>query len=104
VSAKKATVFVSYASPDKPLATRLASDLRERGLTVWVDAWEIRVGDNLLEKIEAGLKEAQYIVVLLSRASVRSPWVQRELSALGKGKGDVVHLIQKLIDRKSKVE
>ena len=56
--------------------------IRERyGLNVWYDQWEIRVGDSLISKIDDGIKSQDYLVVVLSKASVSSEWVRRELNA-----------------------
>jgi hypothetical protein len=52
-------VFVSHASEDKAAVARpLAEHLRERGLTVWLDDSELRIGDSLRRKIDAGLAGA----------------------------------------------
>jgi hypothetical protein len=74
-------VFLSHNHGDKAFVRRLANDLRDRGVKVWLDEWEMRVGDSLVERIEAGIREAGYLVVVLSANSVNSPWVIRELNA-----------------------
>jgi hypothetical protein len=48
---------------------------------VWLDEWELRVGDSLVERLEAGILQAGYLAVVLSSRSVESAWVQRELNA-----------------------
>jgi len=40
------TVFLSHSSADKALATKLAIDLRNNGIDVWFDKWEIAPGDS----------------------------------------------------------
>lgn len=75
-------VFISHAHQDKPFVERLAADLKQAGLKVWYDAaWEIKVGESIVQKINAGLRDSDYLVIALSLASVASPWVQQELSA-----------------------
>ncbi len=74
-------VFISYSSKDKVFAARLASDLKAKGLRVWYDQWELRVGDSLLDKIGAGISSNDYLVVILSKSSVASEWVKKELNA-----------------------
>lgn len=74
-------VFICHASKDKAFVRRLASDLSALGLDVWVDETAIRVGDSLLDRIEAGLRESDYVIVVLSKRSLKRPWVQRELRA-----------------------
>ena len=77
----KREVFLSYSSIDRVYAEKLASDLKSWGLEVWWDRWEIKVGDSLATKIQEGLSAASWLAVVLTPASVRSPWVQRELNS-----------------------
>ena len=74
-------VFLSHTKLDKSFARQLAYDLKEAGVEVWLDEWEIRVGDSLREKIESGIQESGWLVVILSPRAVESQWVQREISA-----------------------
>jgi len=75
-------VFISHASEDKDyFVTGFAMKLRERGIDAWLDRWEMYPGDSLVDKIfEEGLKNAQAVVVVLSKASVTKPWVREELN------------------------
>ena len=73
-------VFLSYTSKDKPFAHKLALDLRKAGVHVWVDLFEIKIGDSLIEKIREGINKADYIGVILSPQSVNSQWVKQELN------------------------
>jgi signal transduction histidine kinase len=61
---------------------------------VWIDEAEIQIGDSLIRKIEEGISSTDYLGVVLSPASVASPWVQQEVEvALSKqigGKAVVV--------------
>ncbi len=74
-------VFLCYASRDKGLVRRLAKDLHRHGVDVWLDENEIRVGDSLRESIENGLERADFVIIALSKAAVRRPWVKREMNA-----------------------
>lgn len=85
-------VFVSHASEDKErFVVGFARRLRENGVDAWLDQWEMKPGDSLVDKIfEQGLKGAQAVVVVLSKISVQKPWVREELNAsvvnrIGKG-------------------
>lgn len=81
LSMPEARVFVCHASEDKPVAREFASRLSALGAEVWLDEWEIRIGDSIVEKVNAGLQSASHLAVLLSANSVNKPWVKRELSA-----------------------
>lgn len=52
----EARVFVCHASEDKPSAREFANRLSALGAEVWLDEWEIRVGDSIVEKINAGIR------------------------------------------------
>jgi hypothetical protein len=76
-------VFISHASEDKArFVVEFARRLRESGVDAWLDQWEMKAGDSLVDKIfEEGLKDARAVVVVLSKISVQKPWVREELNA-----------------------
>lgn len=75
-------VFLSHASEDKDrFVLNFARTLRENGVDAWLDQWEMKPGDSLVEKIfEEGLKEARAVIIVLSKVSVQKPWVREELN------------------------
>lgn len=73
-------VFLSHTSADKPIARRLAQDLRGRGLAVWLDEAEIRVGDSIPARVAGGLEESDLLILMCSTAALKSRWVHRELN------------------------
>lgn len=76
-------VFLSHASEDKAAVARpLAEHLREQGLTVWLDDFELRIGDSLRRKIDAGLAGSRFGLVILSRSFFAKGWPQYELDGL----------------------
>ena len=72
------SVFLSHSSLDNPLARRIACDLQGANIDVWLDEWEILVGDSITQQVQKGLDESEYVGVLLSRDSVISGWVEKE--------------------------
>lgn len=74
-------VFVSHASEDATLAEQVATQLTAGGVPAWFDGWEIRAGDSIRQKVDAGLAECRALLVLLSHRSVAKPWVQSEIDA-----------------------
>jgi hypothetical protein len=76
---RPSSIFISHNSSDKTFARRLSADLAEHGVKVWIDEAELQLGDSLIQKIQAGIQEMDYLGVVLSPSSVASPWVQREL-------------------------
>jgi hypothetical protein len=79
---KPPKVFLSHASEDKErFVLSFAAALRERGVDVWLDKWEILPGDSLVDKLfEEGLKEADAVLIVISPASISKPWVKEELN------------------------
>jgi hypothetical protein len=76
-------VFISHASEDKErFVNNFAIKLRARGIDAWVDRWEMLPGDSLIDKVfEEGIKNAQAMIVVLSKYSVQKRWVREELNA-----------------------
>lgn len=75
-----AEVFVSYARPDEPQATRVAETLRAEGYAVWRDD-ELPAHRDYAEVIEERLRSAKAIVVLWSAEAAKSQWVRAEADA-----------------------
>lgn len=76
-------VFISHASEDKGDVVRpLATALKEAGLTVWYDEFELRIGDSLRRKIDRGLASSRFGVVVLSKAFFGRGWPEYELDGL----------------------
>lgn len=76
---RRPRVFISHSSKDNDFVRKLVTDLKRRELNVWLDEQELKTGDSIVEGIEGGLRDTDYLVVVLSKASVESRWVQIEL-------------------------
>jgi hypothetical protein len=76
-------VFISHASEDKDTVVRpLAAELRARGLRVWYDEYELKIGDSLRTRIEEGLANSRRGIVIISPAFFEKHWTQEELNGL----------------------
>ena len=71
-------VFLSHSSKDKATVRRVADRLRNDGLKVWFDEWEIRPGDNIPGRIDEGLEQSAVLVLCMSDSSMRSDWAAVE--------------------------
>ena len=59
--------FIGHASEDKDDFVRpLADGLKKRGLSVWFDECELKVGDSLRESIDRGLRRSRFGIVVIS--------------------------------------
>jgi hypothetical protein len=72
-------VFMSHDSLDKDVVRDLAIRLRDRGLRVWFDEWEVRTGDWIPDKIEVGLEDSRVLLFCNSEHAVGSAWAKVEL-------------------------
>jgi hypothetical protein len=80
---KEYDFFISHASEDKEDIVRsLAEALRESGFTVWYDKFELKVGDSLRKKIDAGLTNSRYGIVIISPSFVKKNWTEYELNGM----------------------
>jgi len=77
----KTHCFISYSSKDKNFAEKLATSLNQNGLPTFFDRWEIKVGDSIVEKIDSALGKITHLIIILSKSSVKSKWVKKELSS-----------------------
>jgi hypothetical protein len=83
VATKVPNVFLSHATEDKErFVLDFAMKLQGNGIKVWLDQWEMGPGDSLVDKIfEEGLKEADAVIVVVSKISIAKKWVREELNA-----------------------
>ncbi len=82
-------VFISHASEDKTEVARpLAQELERLGVKVWLDEFELTLGDSLRQEIDRGLTQSRFGVVILSPNFFRKEWTVRELDALVAIEGD----------------
>lgn len=76
-------VFISHASEDKNEVVRpLADALRDGGLSVWYDEFELKIGDSLRRKIDKGLANSKFGVVVISTSFFDKGWPNYELDGL----------------------
>ena len=60
----------------------LAIALKDSGLEVWYDEFELKIGDSLRRKIDAGLARSRFGIVVLSKAFLKKGWTQYELDEI----------------------
>ncbi len=76
-------VFVSHASEDKDDVVRpLAYALKEKNLSVWYDEFELKIGDSLRRKIDKGLANSRFGIVVISRDFINKGWANYELDGI----------------------
>lgn len=86
-----ATVFLSYDHDDVERAAPIATALEHAGHSVWWDR-HIHGGAQYNDEIEAAVEQADAVVVLWSKGSVRSTWVRDE-AAEGRDQNKLVPVL-----------
>ncbi|NJN50688.1 MAG: TIR domain-containing protein [Gammaproteobacteria bacterium] len=85
--AKDDPTFLSYSRRDSEFALRLATDLRNHRLPVWVDQLDIPPGTMWDREVERALSASARVIIVLSASSVESDNVLDEIAvALDEGK------------------
>ncbi len=64
------------------IAERLAMGLQAMGYNSWYSEWELRAGDSIVTKVQTALSASDVLIIVLSRQSVVSNWVGRELNSV----------------------
>jgi nucleoside phosphorylase/tetratricopeptide (TPR) repeat protein len=76
-----ARVFLSYASADKPAIRRFAAALRVAGHEPWFDEEQILVGESIPSAVERGLRDADFVVICMSKVAAERGWVEADRDA-----------------------
>jgi hypothetical protein len=72
-------VFLSHASSDRLIASRIANVLTAHNIPVWYSRTSLRGALQWHDEIGAALGRCDWFVILLSESATRSKWVKREL-------------------------
>jgi hypothetical protein len=74
-------VFISHSHADSDFVDKLAASIVKNRGSVWLDRWELNVGDSMIGRIQKAIAGSTALLVVLSKSSVQSVWVQKELAA-----------------------
>lgn len=76
--------FISHDSRDKDsIARPIAQNLNSKSCAVWYDEFSLKLGDNLRESIERGLKECKKCVLILSPYFIGNQgWGRKEFESI----------------------
>jgi hypothetical protein len=79
-------VFISYSRADSVVAERVVSAFHKAGVSFVIDRMLLEAGDSLTGKLGEALDGALAVVALVSKNSIKSAWVLRELATV-QGRG-----------------
>jgi hypothetical protein len=90
VLSKRATVFLSYAYKDLPLARRIAYTLKQSDYRVFLDMEDLPAASDIFSTVRAAIDDAiglGFVLVLLSEDALTSEWCKEEAQyALGRAR------------------
>ena len=73
--------FISHASQDRKFVDRLYEDLQNKGVRCWFAPEDMKIGDRIRDTIDQQIRLQERVLVVLSVASITSPWVENEVEA-----------------------
>jgi hypothetical protein len=73
-------VFICHNSKDKSEIKKIARELQARGLSPWLDEWELRPGLSWQELLEEEIKRIHSAAVFVGSDGI-GPWQNREMRA-----------------------
>ncbi len=73
--------FISYSSKDDEFAKRLHADLQDTGVRCWFAPEDLKIGERVRPGIDEAIRLHDKLLLILSKDSVQSPWVESEVEA-----------------------
>lgn len=77
---RPSTIFVSYTEADGVAARRIAEELERRGYRTWYYQRDVPSGQDYLDRVSAALDECGVVMPIISRRSLESHQVYKELA------------------------
>lgn len=76
-------IFISHSSADKPFVEKCLQLFKEKmnmlfPCEYWYDKHNIFIGESISERVEAGVKESDIVLLFASKNSLLSGWVEGE--------------------------
>jgi hypothetical protein len=88
------TCFISYSSSDQDFVEKLYKDLRKAGVFCWYAPESLKAGEKFPVRITEAVQSREKVLVVLSKASLKSDWVKKEVELArqkeGRGKREVL--------------
>jgi hypothetical protein len=74
-----ASCFISHSSKDEEFVLKLYNRLQNKGIRCWYAPKDLNIGDKIRDEIESAISEYEKILIILSKDSVDSYWVEDEV-------------------------
>lgn len=92
---KKKQIFISYSSKDKELVDQIVKKLEDLPVVLWRAPESITPGNNYAREIPQAIRESMVFLLMLSRNSQQSIWVEKEIDS---AVSERVHIIPLQLD------
>ena len=76
------TVFISYSHKDEKEVERLEQIIKDNGVRVWRDTYDIDFGDSITTKISEAMKKSHIFLLCISKNTLSSIYAQQEVETL----------------------
>jgi hypothetical protein len=73
--------FISYSTKDQKFADLLHWQLQSKGARVWLATEDLKIGGRFRAEIDEAIRLYDKLLLVLSKDSVKSPWVEAEVEA-----------------------
>ena len=73
-------IFISYSRKDKLFVDKLCRNLVSEKVFLWLDRWELKPGDSLIDSIQLALQQAGAVLIVLSKNYIESAWCKKEMN------------------------
>ncbi len=73
-------ILLSYSNQERHFALKLAVDLKNAGINLWMDRLDIELGADWRKSLQEGIDNSVAVLAVLSESSVHSQYCQRELA------------------------
>ena len=100
----KPNVFISYSRREVSFANSLVDDLEDRDYKVWLDYRDLVPGTTWADQIDKGIAVSDVIVLVVSKASMASEYVEMEWKEVLKQKKRVILAIFEAVDLPDELE
>ena len=75
------SVFISYSSKDERYIKKMTQMLEKMGITYWIALDMIPAGSNYAREIPSAIQNCDIFLLVLSKASQQSIWVEKEIDS-----------------------
>ena len=73
--------FISFSGNDRNFIEKIGEDLQREGIRCWYAPEEMKMGDAIRRQVDQLIRIQDKLMVVLSKFSVESTWIQKEVEA-----------------------